>query len=80
MTINDAVANRISKLLKDRNITQYRLEQESGIIHGAMDRILTSQNKTITLTTLYKLARGFNMTIFEFLDDDVFRSGDLEID
>ncbi len=80
MTINDAVANRVAYLLKVKNMTQYRLEQESGIVHGAMDRILTSQNKTITLTTLYKLARGFNMTIFEFLDDDAFRSTDLEID
>lgn len=80
VTINDAVANRISNLLKIKKITQYRLEQESGIIHGAMDRILTSQNKTITLTTLYKLARGFKMTIYEFLDDDVFRSDDLDID
>ncbi len=61
-------------------MTQYRLEQESGIVHGAMDRILTSQNKTITLTTLYKLARGFSMTIYEFLDDNNFRSVDLEID
>lgn len=80
LTINDAVANRIAKLLESKNMTQYRLEQESGIIHGAMDRILTSQNKTITLTTLYKLAHGFNMTIYEFLDDDNFRSTDLEID
>ena len=80
MTINDAVANRIAFLLKLRNMTQYRLEQKSGIIHGAMDRILTSQNKTITLTTLYKLARGLDMTIFEFLDDDNFRSKELEID
>lgn len=61
-------------------MTQYRLEQESGIIHGAMDRILTGQNKTVTLTTIYKLARGFNMTIYEFLDDDNFRSTELEID
>ena len=61
-------------------MTQYRLEQESGIIHGAINRIMTGQNKTITLTTLYKLARGFNMTIYEFLDDDNFRSADLEID
>lgn len=80
MTINDAVAMRISQLLKLNNMTQYRLEQESGIIHGAMDRILTRQNKTITLATLYKLARGFNMTIFEFIDDENFRSKDLEID
>ena len=80
MTLNDAVANRVDKLLQSKHMTQYRLEQESGIIHGAINRIMTGQNKTITLTTLYKLARGFNMTIYEFLDDDNFRSADLEID
>lgn len=80
MTINDAVSNRTIKLLKEKHITQYRLEQKSGIFHGALDRILSGQNKTVTLTTLYKLARGFDMTVFEFMDDEVFRSENLEID
>lgn len=61
-------------------MTKYFLEQKSGVFHGAMDRILANKNKTVTLTTLYKLARGFDMTIFEFLDDDVFRSEELELD
>ena len=80
MTINDAVAMRTLKLIKQRNITQYRLEQDSGILHGAMDRILLSKNRTVTLTTIYRLARGFNMTIQEYLDDDIFRRDDLELD
>ena len=61
-------------------MTQYRLEINSGITHGAMNGILMGHNKTVTLTTMYRLARGFNMTIFEFMDDDVFRSEELEID
>lgn len=80
MTTNEAVAKRIIKLLQNTEITQYRLEQKSGVFHGAMNRILSDQNKTVTLSTLYKLARGFDMTLFEFLDDDLFRSEDLEID
>ncbi len=80
MTINDAVAKRVSKLLRERKMTQYRLERNSGLIHGALDRILNGLNKTVTLTTVYKIARGFDMTIFEFLDDEVFRSELLEID
>ena len=80
MTINDAVAMRILALLKDKGISQYRLEQDSGIAHGAMDRILNSQNRTVTLTTVYRLARGFDMSIYDFLDDDVFRQQDLELD
>ena len=80
MTINDAVAMRTLHLLKQKNITQYRLEQDSGILHGSMDRILQSKNKTVTVTTLYRLARGFGMTVEEFLDDDIFRRDDLELD
>ena len=80
MTLNDAVAKRITKLLNEKKITKYRLEQNGGIIHGALESILSGKNKTVTLTTMYRLARGFNMSIFEFMDDDVFRSEDLEID
>ena len=80
MTINDAVALRTLRLMKQRGITQYRLEQDSGIFHGSMDRILQNKNKTVTLTTIYRLARGFNMTLHEFLDDDVFYRDDIELE
>ncbi len=80
MTINEAVAIRSLHLLRQKNMTQYRLEQNSGILHGAMDRILQNKNKTVTFTTIYRLARGFDMTIFEFLDDELFKRDDLELD
>lgn len=80
MTLNDAVALRTMHLMRQREMTQYRLEQDSGILHGAMDRILQSKNKTVTLTTLYRLARGFNMSVHDFLDDEIFRRNDLELD
>ena len=80
MTINDIVAARVSFLLKQKGMTQYRLEQDSGVTHGAMNRILNGDNKTVTLTTLYRLARGFNMTVFEFMDDEKFHSKDNELD
>ena len=69
MTVNNAVAKRISKLLEEKNMSQYRLEQESGIQHGSMQCIMNGRNKTVTLSTLMMLARGFGMTLTEFLDD-----------
>lgn len=80
MTVNDAVATRVSALLKERNISQYRLEQESGIQHGSMQCIMNGRNKTVTLSTVILLARGFHMTLQEFLDDELFRDTELEID
>ena len=80
MTVNDAVAKRITKLLREKGITQYRLEQDSGIQHGSMQCIMNGRNKTVTLTTVIMLARGFEMTLSEFLDDAIFASAELEIE
>ena len=78
MTVNDAVAKRISALLAEKKMTQYRLEQNSGILHGSMACIMNGRNKTVTLSTVIMLARGFGMTLLEFLNDDVFMSEELE--
>lgn len=80
MTVNDAVAKRITKLLKQNDMSQYRLEQESGIQHGSMQCIMNGRNKTVTLSTVIMLAKGFNISLTEFLDDEVFSCENLEID
>lgn len=80
MTVNDAVAKRIAKLLQEKNMTQYRLEQESGIQHGSMQCIMNGRNKTVTLSSVILIARGFHMTLPEFLNDDLFSSEELEIE
>lgn len=72
MTVNDAVATRILQLLTQKNMTQYRLEQQSGIQHGHMHWILNRKSKTVTLSTVMMIANGFGMTVLEFLDDDLF--------
>lgn len=80
MTVNDAVAKRVLNLLKANNMTQYRLEQNSGILHGSMQCIMNGRNKTVTLSTIMLLAKGFNMTPAEFLDDELFTSSELEVE
>ena len=80
MTVNDAVAKRISALLAEKNMSQYRLEQKSGILHGSMACIMNGRNKTVTLSTVIMLARGFDMTLLEFLGDEVFASEELEVE
>ena len=80
VTVNDAVAKRVFKLLQERGMSQYRLEQESGIQHGSMQCIMNGRNKTVTLSTVMLLARGFGMSLVDFLGDDIFLSEDLEIE
>ena len=80
MTVSEAVAKRINRLLIGKGMTQYRLEQNSGIQHGSMQCIMNGRNKTVTLSTVIMIARGFDMTLLEFLDDPVFTSEDLEVE
>lgn len=80
MTVNDAVAKRVEDLLKEKNMTQYRLEQNSGIQHGHMQWIMSGKSKTVTLSTVIMLANGFGMTVIEFLSDDMFKYESLEVE
>ena len=63
MTVNDAVVKRTIELLKEKNISQYRLEQLLGIQHGHMQWIMSGKSKTVTLSTVLRLANGFGMTV-----------------
>ena len=80
MNVSEAVAKRIRELLIEKDMTQYRLEQKSGILHGSMACILNGRNKTVTLSTIYMLARGFDMTIIDFLNKDFFLSNEVEFE
>ena len=80
MTVNDAVAKRIIQLLAEKKMTQYRLEQLSGIQHGHMQWILGGKSKSVTLSTVMMIAHGFGMTVLEFLDNDIFLFENLEVE
>lgn len=80
MSICKAVALRISKLLLEKKMTLYRLEKNSGILHGTMMCIMNERNKNVTLKTIILIAQGFNISLLEFLDDELFTNEYLELD
>lgn len=79
MNICTAVGLRICKLLNEKKMSLYRLEQNSGILHGTMMCIINERNKNITLKTVIQLAKGFDMTVLEFLNDKLFDTDNLDI-
>jgi transcriptional regulator with XRE-family HTH domain len=80
MTVSQAVAKRITNLLKEKQMTQYRLEKLSGIQHGHMQWILSGKSKTVTLSTVMMIANGFGMTITEFLEGESFLFENLTVE
>lgn len=80
MTVSQAVASCIKELLKERGMSQYRLEQSFNIQHGTMNSIMSGRNSGIELNNIMMIARGFDMTVVEFLDAPIFSSEELEIE
>ena len=80
MTVNEAIIKRVNTLLKERNMTKYRLEQNSGMDHGHLRWVMSGKSKNVTLYTVAKLALGFDMSVAEFLDDELFAHENLEIE
>lgn len=80
MTLSEAVAIRVRGLLKERNMTQYRLEQNAGISHSTMKTFLNGKYKSCNLTTIVLIIRSFGMTVGEFFTDPIFESEELEVD
>lgn len=74
-----AVAIRIDNLLKQKNMTKYAFEKKSGIGHGSLNGIMLNKNKTVTLSMLYQIAEGFNMSVRDFLADPVFDTDNILI-
>ncbi len=79
-TIADVVVERICKFMGEKNLTQYRLAQLSGIPFPTIKSIMQGRTKGITLKTIILLSNGLGITASEFINDDAFLAENLDID
>ncbi len=78
MTVCECVASRIKVLLKEKSMTLYRLEKNSGVQHGVLRKIMKCCNKSVNMATVVLIAKGFNMSLVEFLNDPLFSMDNIE--
>lgn len=72
MNICAAVGKRIKQLLKERNMTTYRLEMETGILHTTMSNVINGKNQSVNLKTLMQICQGLKISLSEFFSDPIF--------
>lgn len=72
MTLSEAVKCRVTELLKERNLTQYKLEQRAGLSHYTLKAIMKGRTKGVDLKTVFALSSGFEMSVAEFFSAAVF--------
>lgn len=79
MKLQKAVALRMSNLLIKNNMTPYALSVKSGLTKQAIANIINEKYDSIKFDTVIKIADGFNMTLKEFIDDDIFTRENLDL-
>lgn len=72
MNICAAVGKRIKQFLKERNMTTYRLEMETGILHTTMSNVINGKNQSVNLKTLMQICQGLKISLSEFFSDPIF--------
>ncbi len=80
MKILNAVTNRIEELCKERGITLNQLSYISGVSNSTIKSLYYGKSNNPGIVTIKKLCDGFNISIVEFFDTDVFRSLEQEIE
>ena len=78
--VSQAVAIRIKELLKERGMSQYRLERKMGISHDTVKNIMKGKTRGVNLKTVAIISEGLGITLSEFLDSELFLYGNLNID
>ncbi len=74
MTIAEALAARVNELLKQHNMTAYKLFTLSGVPQSSIGDIRHMRNKTVNIKLIYEIAQGFGMELPEFFDSPFFRN------
>ena len=79
-TLNDVVVERLCKYLGEKNITQYKLSQLSGVPFPTIKSIMQRRTKGIALKTIIMLAYGLGITPSEFINDEMFLADNLDLE
>lgn len=77
--VNRALSLRIKELLKEKNMTRYKLAMNSGVTHSTLKNIVHETVKDNLLSTTILIASGFDMTVSEFLNSPLFYEENLNI-
>lgn len=80
MNISQAVAQRIRELLKERGLTQYKLEQKACLSHDTLKSIMKGKAKGVNLKTIIAICYGLEISVCEFLNSELFNYDNLNMD
>ena len=80
MTMAEAVSKRLNDFLFEQKITLYKLAKLSGLPVATLQKLYRGKIKSPTLTVIFKICNGLNITIQEFFASELFAENILELE
>ncbi len=78
MKTREAIAQRILNLCQEKDITPNKLGAISGVEPSTITSIFYGKSKNPGIVTIKSLCDGLEITLFDFFNDDLFKSFDLD--
>ena len=79
MKLNQAFALRVKELLKEKQMTQYKLALATGLYHSTLSDILNCKYETPNFWNMVLIIHALGVSISEFFDSPLFYFDNLEI-
>ncbi len=73
MVISDAIRLRINELLKENNITAYKLSYLAGMSSSVISDCKRGKVKEPTISSLIHICEGLEIQLKDFFDSEVFK-------
>ena len=77
MTLSEALSIWLIELMKERNLTQYRLFKLSGVAQTTIGDIRLKRNKTVSILIIHELAQGLGISLYDFFDSPLFKGDNI---
>lgn len=76
MKLSKTIAIRISKLLNERNLSQYSLFKNGGVPRSTVCDVINNKKKRVSTDTVYQICSTLGLTLSEFFNDPMFNELD----
>ena len=78
MNTREAITQRILNLCKEKDITPNKLGTISGVEPSTITSIFYGKSKNPGIITIKSICDGLEITLFDFFNDDLFKTLDLD--
>lgn len=78
MKLNEAISQRMSELLAERKMTQYKLYMRSGVPKSTIGNVINCSYTSVNIRVIHEMCQGLDVSLTDFFDSPLFLESNLE--